>query len=110
MKQPTLSNAGADTNISRGLEPKGSGMVTLHQLEQNPVAWMDKEDCGDMRFTSVAPTYENDLIPLYTAPPRKPWVGLTDDDIELIFFISGSTPENFARDIEAILKEKNDVI
>ena len=31
MKQPTLSNAGADTNISRGLEPKGSGMVTLHE-------------------------------------------------------------------------------
>jgi len=30
-----------------------------------PVAWMDKKDCGDMRFTSVEPAYENDLIPLY---------------------------------------------
>jgi hypothetical protein len=30
-----------------------------------PMAWMDKEDCGDMRFTSVEPTYENNLIRLY---------------------------------------------
>lgn len=32
-QEPKLTDAGADTNISRGLEPKGSGMVTLHQRE-----------------------------------------------------------------------------
>jgi len=31
-KEPKLSDAGAETNISRGLEPKGSGMVTLNQV------------------------------------------------------------------------------
>jgi hypothetical protein len=36
-----------------------------------PMAWMDKEDCGDMRFTSVEPTYENDLIPLYALEVTK---------------------------------------
>jgi hypothetical protein len=37
-QEPQLTDAGADTNISRGLEPKGSGMVTLNQPEQDPVA------------------------------------------------------------------------
>lgn len=29
----TLSDVGADTNIARGLEPKGEGLVVLHQRE-----------------------------------------------------------------------------
>lgn len=32
-QEPKLSDAGADTNIVRGLEPKGDGMVVLHQRE-----------------------------------------------------------------------------
>jgi hypothetical protein len=44
---------------------------------------------------------------LYTAPPRKPWQGLTEHDIELTFLSSGYTAKNFARAIEAKLKEKN---
>lgn len=34
-QEPKLTDAGADTNITRGLEPKGSGMVALHQPEQD---------------------------------------------------------------------------
>ena len=37
--EPKLTNAGAETNISRGLEPKGSGMVTLNQRE-----WVELTD------------------------------------------------------------------
>jgi hypothetical protein len=45
-------------------------------------------------------------IPLYTAPPRKEWVGLTDEEIAMYDKrLSGS---GVARDIEAKLKEKND--
>ena len=39
MNKPTLSNAGADTNITRGLEPKGAGLVTLNQR-----AWVSLSD------------------------------------------------------------------
>jgi hypothetical protein len=40
--EPKLSDAGADTNISRGLEPKGSGWVTLNQPKQEPLDWLPK--------------------------------------------------------------------
>ena len=54
---------------------------------------------------------------LFTAPPKREWVGLTDDEIlseakrfalGLSFPFNGiTTPEMFARSIEAKLKEKN---
>ena len=39
-----LTDAGADTNITRGLEPKGVGMVTLHQRE-----WVGLTDADLMK-------------------------------------------------------------
>ena len=57
---PQLTDAGADTNIVRGLVPKGAGMVTLHQ----PVAWMDSEG----RFSYFKGSDED--APLYSAPPN----------------------------------------
>jgi hypothetical protein len=59
------------------------------------------------------------LSTLYTAPPaaqrqvpqERKWVGLTDEEIELIFRESsgygGDDFQSFARAIEAKLKEKN---
>jgi hypothetical protein len=114
-QEPQLSDAGADTSITRGLEPKGSGMVTLHQ----PVAWM-MPDYGDVLSASEADGTGIYNIPLYTAPPKpepksistndhlcamlrqvhdvlactalpmkRKWVGLTDDEIEDTW---GNTP------------------
>jgi hypothetical protein len=59
---------------------------------------------------------ENYTGHLYTTPPKRPWVGLTDEDWEPLYdkfakhqeygaFVSGW--DNFARAIEAKLKEKN---
>jgi hypothetical protein len=54
-----------------------------------------------------------EVVPLYTAPPQRPWVGLTDDEVsniidDVIGFNSCWGPEtDFARAIEAKLKEKN---
>ena len=54
------------------------------------------------------------LIPLYTAPPRREWVGLTKDEIAEIeneyivdYRIPAGCSLNFAKDIEAKLREKN---
>jgi hypothetical protein len=82
--EPKLTDAGADTNITRGLEPKGSGMVTLNQV--------------GMR------------VDLKDAPPRKPWVNLTDEEVNLIYAEPQTHVGQYARAIEAKLKEKNDVI
>ncbi len=45
--------------------------------------------------------------PLYTAPPKKEWVGLTDYEIVGIASLNQSNDFSFARAIEAKLKEKN---
>jgi hypothetical protein len=80
-QEPKLSDAGADTNISRGLEPKGSGMVTLNQV--------------GMR------------VDLKDTPPRKEWVGLTDEELNLIYAEPQTHVGQYARAIEAKLREKN---
>ena len=53
------------------------------EQEQEPVAWLHP----DKKVDAVVPTslaWFDKPIPLYTAPPRKPWVGLTDEQIQLM--------------------------
>lgn len=45
--------------------------------------------------------------PLYTAPPQRPWVGLTDEEINSWDLPVLPTVAQFARFVEAKLKEKN---
>ena len=44
-------------------------------------------------------------------PPQRTWVGLTDEDLKLLSaewrIVYGAWMDDFARDIEAKLKEKN---
>ena len=47
--------------------------------EQEPVAWMD--EYGDVLSASVVSGKGLRNIPLYTAPPKRTWVGLTDEEI-----------------------------
>jgi hypothetical protein len=55
-----------------------------------------------------------DIEPLYTAPPQREWVGMTDEEIKKeqhrIDWTAEHTYANFARAIEAKLKEKNNGI
>jgi hypothetical protein len=52
----------------------------LMQPEQEPAAWMYKGNFHDFDPSEWA-SPEFAVTPLYTAPPRKPWVGLTNDEI-----------------------------
>lgn len=53
--------------------------------------------------------FDQSVVPLYTAPPRREWVSLTDEEIvslsDNVQF--GSRMAKLARIIEAALKEKN---
>ena len=51
----------------------------LAQSEQEPMAWMDKD--GDVLSASVVSGKGLRNIPLYTTPPQRTWVGLTDEEI-----------------------------
>jgi hypothetical protein len=57
------------------------------EIEQEPVAWMRKMfspelgeffDYKDGAFANE--TYSEGWTPLYTTPPQRTWVGLTDED------------------------------
>lgn len=85
----------------------------LAKPEQEPVAWAVLRPDGRVKLLSHQQGVEVDLkwTPLYTAPPRKPWQGLTSEDWE-------NTPDTgkqgCERDceifdwIEQTLKDKND--
>ena len=50
-------------------------------------------------------------ISLYTAPPKRPWVGLTDEEIGTAYVAwdatGGASFVDFARIVEQLLKDKN---
>jgi hypothetical protein len=84
--------------------------------EQEPVAWIKKEELGYMSAvvglggiawqTNLGLKPEAGDVPLYTAPPKKQWVGLTKTEFEKT--IDGLEDlEDCWHAIEAKLKEKN---
>jgi hypothetical protein len=81
--------------------------TALEQQKQEPVAWMGTDIEGTPNKFRLNPFGGG--VPLYTHPPRREWVSLTDEEIEcewaILPFKSGWLC--FARSIEAALKEKN---
>jgi hypothetical protein len=84
--------------------PTGSGGI---HKESEPVAYINVEERKLEWATPIkweTPTVAvMDKVPLYTAPPQREWVGLTDDEINEAW----GNNLSFARAIEAKLKEKN---
>ena len=85
----------------------------LAQPEQKPVAWMTEDECEVYTSKQVDGCFQHDHIPLYTTPPQRTWVGLTEKDIceAAVKSQDGISPRDdtlrFAIAIEAKLKEKN---
>jgi hypothetical protein len=80
--------------------------------KQEPVAWANINKHGDITHTNNK-RMPWSKTPLYTTPPaaQRQWVGLTDEDFENAFqetYIMGDSDlQDFAKVIEAKLKEKN---
>jgi len=87
---------------------------------QEPVAWciwfcggivgfFDKQDEAIEEFRQRNQEYPDEsrkLVPLYTAPPQRTWVGLTDEEAQWLYD-NCRTPSNLIDMVEAKLKEKN---
>ena len=83
--------------------------------EQEPVNWM--KECADFwdHYTYITEAaqekYEEEaqmwLKKLRTAPPKKEWVGLTNDEAADFVLFHAVVDEECVRAIEAKLKEKN---
>lgn len=80
----------------------------LAQPEPEPVAWIyGVGDYAEVRWTKDG-SGSAIRTPLYLAPPKKEWVGLTEDEAQYLFRLClGRTYDDFWRAIEAKLKEKN---
>ena len=86
----------------------------LAQPEQEPVAVIDVhefyDNCANFSLLQKLPKGKHTL---YTAPPQRTWVGLTDEEIaDCAEKMEASDPTDsfwreFFRGIEAKLKEKN---
>ena len=79
--------------------------------EPEPVAWFCKLPDNKISIKIVGKPTEGNWEPLYTAPPKKEWVGLTDEEkIKLRYLVDWTVPldiKKFADSVEAKLKEKN---
>ena len=79
----------------------------LAQPEQKPVAWFCKLPDNKISIKIVGKPTEGNWQPLYTTPPQREWVGLTEDEIEQAAQGGDTNFWDFCRIIEAKLKEKN---
>ena len=88
----------------------------LAKPEQEPVAWMvlTLDNKKLMLFGEEKPPIFDapvKLIPLYTAPPRKEWVGLTDEEIisssKFFDYMTNEELIDAVRELETKLKDKN---
>jgi hypothetical protein len=111
-----------DYGLSRVSNAAEALRQALAQPEQEPVAWMlhyTDEGGVPMRETFYSKDHMEfhkshneahrglkcQVTPLYTVPPKKEWVGLTEADIYEL--MENEDEFEFARAIEAQLKQRN---
>ena len=97
-----------------GLTLQQRAITALRQAleeKQEPVAWMYVNYDGECEQIEYGPVFDDPSVtPLYTAPPKKEWVGLTTGEMKEIADRYHLKPPNIPiafRAIEAKLKEKN---
>lgn len=81
------------------------------QPEQEPVAWIVESKHGNWApyLEWSEPSYlETQVVTaLYTAPPKREWVGLTLLEIEKCIYDANDDPIVACRNVEAKLRERN---
>ena len=82
----------------------------LAQPKQKPVAWMKRinmpGDDWDAYDFSVN-QYGDFQTPLYTTPPQRTWVGLTNDELTDLFYNTNLGQQSAVAQAIALLKERN---
>jgi hypothetical protein len=125
-REPTDDLAWCEERASQALVKPRAAIAAvkaaLAQPEQEPLeywnaveGWVKIDDVRE-HFDSVGcgtiyKTAGEDRVPLYTTPPQREWVGLTEDESDDIFYSLADEPGRMHRllsaAIEAKLKAKN---
>jgi hypothetical protein len=109
-----VMNDDAEDRAWGELEARLNRQKAIKQPEQEPVAWLSNPNFIEQETVEGKPRrvwFECNAgvgIPFYTAPPRKPWVSLTDEEIaQSVGSPIDEVYLNDFRKVEAKLKEKN---
>jgi hypothetical protein len=92
--------------------------LAQQEQEQEPVAWtltetLDRRETTTTGYLWFSDPQNSAWTPLYTAPPRRKWQSLSEEEIDAIDkslprgMLLAAGKKEFARAIEAKLKEKN---
>lgn len=83
--------------------------------EHEPVAWQDTSKYSELVppevWENIDPQWHFMYRPLYTAPPKREWVGLTEEEQQKLYDEWQKRMDgwgSFYKAIEVKLKEKND--
>ena len=79
--------------------------AALAEPEQEPIACVGTN--GDLLWLKKPEVIYSKPRPLYAAPPRREWVGLTVEEIAACCMESTTTQLSFYNAIETKLREKN---
>ena len=80
------------------------------QPQQKPMAWLSTDSIGERHLCFDKPLDNDPVQPLYTTPPQRTWVGLTDEEIAQGCKESWVTEQAWQSAVwwaEAKLKQKN---
>ena len=83
---------------TEGLKVNGTGVVSITKRRKHPFGK------AGVDFSKSYPVIST---PLYTTPPQRTWVGLTDDEVGNLSDFAYANDEEFVRNVEKHLKEKN---
>ena len=96
---PTLHDA-----VHEALAWSGCSVCKPAQQQAEPVAYVKGTHAGRLIYDTINPAVCLPVgMALYTTPPQRPWVGLTDEDYKGI----SSGDQVVAMWVERILKERN---
>ena len=86
----------------------------IAELEsQEPYGWVKidevREHFGSIGCGTIYKTAGEDRVSLYTHPPQRTWVGLTDDEMFELWLSADEQKDHmaFGKAVETKLKEKN---
>ena len=88
-----------------------TAIKTALEAKDEPVAWMRTSGTGSPVVTEALLVEMPEMRwnfqqPLYTTPPQRTWVGLTDEEVMQLAF-NFDVPSLVIRTVEHNLKEKN---
>ena len=82
--KPQIAEALAKEKALQDLHDENErlGLYKDAYAEQEPLAWISTGPASMIHWTADKPVYGDDWVPLYTTPPQREFVGLTDEEID----------------------------